>query len=116
MKFRVDAYSFGRIRIDGAEYTSDVLVFPGRVRDQWWRREGHSLCMEDLEDVLADPPELLVVGTGYYGNLQVPEETLAALRARGIEVKVCRTGDAVKELNRQQREFARIVAALHLTC
>lgn len=112
----VDAYSFGRIRIDGKEYESDVLVFPGRVRDGWWRREGHSLCMEDLAEVLADPPQLLLVGTGYYGNMKVPEKTLAALRARGIEVRVCPTGDAVAELNRLQREAARIVAALHLTC
>ncbi len=29
----IDAYSFGRIRIDGKDYDSDVLVFPGRVRD-----------------------------------------------------------------------------------
>lgn len=112
----VDAYSFGRIRIDGVDYTSDVLVFSSRVRDGWWRREGHNLCMEDLAEVLADPPQLLVVGTGYYGNMQVPEETLDALRGKGIEVKVCRTGDAVAELNRLQRKAARAVGALHLTC
>ena len=112
----VDAYSFGRIRIDGVDYTSDVLVFPQRVRDRWWRREGHSLCMEDLAEVLADPPQHLVVGSGCYGNMRVPEETLNALRARGIAVKVCITGDAVAELNRLQREAARVVGALHLTC
>lgn len=112
----VDAYSFGRIRIDGADYTTDVIVFPGRVRDRWWRREGHSLDLEDLSEVLTDPPKTLIVGTGYYGNMRVPQETLAALRARGIEVKVCRTADAVAELNRLQREAARVVAALHLTC
>ncbi len=112
----IDSYSFGRIRIDGVDYTSDVLVFSGRVRDRWWRREGHNLCMEDLVEVLADPPRLLVVGTGYYGNMRVPEETLAALRGQGIEVKVCPTGDAVAELNRLQREAARVVGALHLTC
>jgi hypothetical protein len=112
----VDAYSFGRIRIDGAEYTTDVIVFPGRVRDRWWRREGHSLELEDLSEVLADPPATLVVGTGYYGNMQVPQQTLDALRGRGIEVRVCRTGDAVKELNRLQQEAARVVAALHLSC
>lgn len=112
----IDAYSFGRIRIDGKDYASDVLVFAGRVRDHWWRREGHSLCMEDLAEVLADPPALLVVGTGYYGRMRVPEETLAALRGLGVEVKACSTGDAVAELNRLQREAARVVGALHLTC
>jgi hypothetical protein len=112
----VDAYSFGRIRIDGADYTSYVLVFPGGVCDGWSRREGHNLCVEDLVEVLEDPPRILVVGTGYDGNMKVPDETLAALRTRGIEVKVCRTADAVAELNRLQREAARVVGALHLAC
>jgi hypothetical protein len=112
----VEAYSFGRIRIDGAEYTSDVLVFPGWVRDRWWRREGHSLCLADLAEALAEKPGTLVIGTGYYGNMQVPKETLEALRARGIEVRIHRTGEAVEELNRLQREFARVIGALHLTC
>jgi len=112
----VDAYSFGRIRIGGTDYTSDVLVFPERVRDRWRRREGHDLCIEDLAEVLANPPALLVVGTGYHGNMRVSQETIAALRSRGIDVKVCCTGDAVQELNRLQREAARVVAALHLTC
>jgi hypothetical protein len=112
----VEAYSFGRIRIDGSEYTSDVLVFPERVRERWWRREGHNLCMEDLAEALAEKPATLVIGTGYYGNMQVPKETLEALRARGIEVRIHRTGEAVEELNRLQREFARVIGALHLTC
>jgi len=112
----VDAYSFGRIRIDGSEYRSDVLVFPGRVRERWWRREGHSLCMEDLAEALAEMPATLVIGTGYYGNMQVPRETLEELRERGIEVRIHRTGEAVEELNRLQREFARVIGALHLTC
>lgn len=111
---KIESYSFGRIRIEGRDYDSDVLVFPGRVR--WWRREGHSLCLEDLEEVLADPPQVLVVGTGYYGNLRVPEETRAALAARGIELRVATTGEALAELERLQRQAARVVAALHLTC
>ena len=112
----INAYSFGRINIDGTDYDADVVVFPDRVRDHWWRREGHSLCMEDLEAVVKESPQVLVLGTGYYGRMQVPQETLNELRARGIEVKIHRTSDAVAELNRLLQETARVVAALHLTC
>jgi hypothetical protein len=66
--------------------------------------------------VLAEKPELLVVGTEYYGRMQVPEETLDALRGAGIDVRVEKTSSAVEEYNRLQRECARIAAALHLTC
>ncbi len=112
----VDAYAFGRITINGQAFSKDVLVLPRGVLSPWWRKEGHSLDPEDLDDVLADPPETLVIGTGYYGKMDVPEKTLKALRAKGIEPRVARTSQAVEELNRLQRESVRVAAALHLTC
>jgi hypothetical protein len=112
----IDDYVFGRIRIGGRDYDADVIVYPDHVRAAWWRKEGHCLYPEDLAEVLADPPAALVVGTGHDGRMQVPAETLEALRARGIAVHVSRTREAVVEFNRLQREAARVVAALHLTC
>lgn len=113
---KVRDYAFGRIDIDGTVYTSDVIIYPERVQAHWWRKQGHSLSMDDLADVLRDPPQVLLIGTGYHGVMQVPPPTLEALRARGVEPRVMKTGEAVAELNRLQREAARIVAALHLTC
>jgi hypothetical protein len=112
----IDQYRFGHIDIKGHGYNFEVIIFPDRVQQRWWRKEGHRLAREDLETVLAEKPELLVVGTGYYGRMQVPEETLDALRGADIDVRVGKTGSAIEEFNRLQRESARIVAALHLTC
>jgi len=113
---KIRDYTFGRIDIDGTVYTSDVIVYPEHVQSHWRRQEGHSLSVDDLADVLRDPPQVLVIGTGHDGALQVPAETLAALRTRGIEPRVMKTGEAVAELNRLQREAARVAAVLHLTC
>ena len=35
-----------------------------RVVSNWWRRDGHSLVLEDLEEVLDELPERLIVGMG----------------------------------------------------
>jgi hypothetical protein len=48
---RLEDYSFGRIVVDGDEHTRDLIVLPDRVVANWWRREGHSLVIEDLEQV-----------------------------------------------------------------
>jgi hypothetical protein len=112
----IDQYRFGHIDIEGRGHNADVIIFPDHVQRRWWRQEGHRLAREDLVTVLAEKPELLVVGNGYYGRMQVPEETLDVLRGAGIDVKVDKTSSAVEEFNRLQRECARIVAALHLTC
>jgi hypothetical protein len=113
----VTDYAFGRITIDGQVYAKDVIVLPdGGVHSPWWRRQGHRLNPEDLDEVLADPPQALVIGTGYYGNMAVPEATLQVLRERGIQPHVARTADAVAELERLQQTSSRIAAAFHLTC
>jgi len=112
----IDHYTFGRIGVSGREYDADIIIFPNHVQERWWRRQGHRLAQEDLETVIANAPQLLVIGTGYYGRMQVPEETLATLQAEGIEVRVSKTSEAIAEFNRLQRDCARIVAALYLTC
>ncbi len=116
MDMIIEEYSFGRIRVAGKVYTSDVIVYPDRVDSSWWRADGHCLVPEDLADILLDPPAVLVIGTGYFGRMAVPDETLADLRGRGIHALAARTKDAVEEFNRLQRQRARVVAALHLTC
>jgi len=112
----IDDYSFGHIRIDGKDYTSDVIIYPDRVNPQWWRKEGHRLDLEDLSEVITAAPQVLVIGTGYFGRMKVPQATLDAMHAQNIKTHVRRTREAVEEFNRLQREAASVVAALHLTC
>lgn len=90
--------------------------FSNCIEEKWRRQTGHRLYRDDLQTVLADKPDMLVIGTGCYGRMKVPQETLAALSQAGIPVRLAKTGDAVSEFNRLQQEYARIVAALHLTC
>jgi hypothetical protein len=109
----IDGYSFGRVTIDGREETHDVIVLPERVVRDWWRKEGHGLVLEDLEEVLDDLPERLVVGTGAYGRMRPDPGALETLRARGVDVEVLPTADAVQRY--AQLDPKMTAAALHLT-
>jgi hypothetical protein len=111
---RIDGYSFGRVLVDGEEHTSDVIVLPNRVVGGWWRREGHALVLEDLDEVLHELPERLVIGTGAYGQMRPDGEALEELRQRGVEVEELPTGKAVERF--ATLDPARTAAALHLTC
>jgi len=112
---RITHYSFGRITVDGRTFTSDVVIYPDGVDSSWWRKEGHRLQPVDLEEALKARPEVLVIGTGSSGVMEVPGETLDFLRARGVEARVARTPEAVEIFNRMPAA-RRAVAALHLTC
>jgi hypothetical protein len=111
----IDGYDFGRISVDGKEYRCDVIVFPERVVDSWWRKEGHRLCLDDLQEALAWRPEALVIGQGQPGLMKVPPALIEELRRRGIEVFAAPTEKAVAEYNRLCGS-KKTVAALHLTC
>jgi hypothetical protein len=111
----IDDYVFGRIVIDGKAYTSDVIVYPDRVHSSWWRKEGHYLQEEDLVDIVAADPEVVIIGTGNSGVMRVPQKTVAFLESKGIRVLVEKTGEAVKTFNEQQG-IGTVVGAFHLTC
>lgn len=111
---QIDEYRFGHINIDGEEHDKDVIILPGRVVSNWWRKDGHSLVLEDLEEVMDELPRRLVIGTGAYGRMQPDPKTIEALEERGIDVEVLQTEDAVRRYGEfDGREAA---AALHLTC
>jgi hypothetical protein len=107
-------YSFGRVTVDGSEQTRDLIVLPDQVVTDWWRREGHSLALEDVDEVLDELPEQLILGTGAYGRLHPDPEVIAELERRGVAVECLRTDEAVRRYGACDER--RTAAALHLTC
>jgi hypothetical protein len=107
-------YSFGSLIVDGEEHTRDLIVLPHRVVPDWWRREGHSLAIEDLDQVIDDLPDRLILGCGAHGRLEPPQAVLEQLRARGVEVEAMPTAEAVRRYGELDPEHT--AAALHLTC
>ena len=112
---KIASYRFGQVEIEGKAYRSDLIIYPDRIDDHWWRKEGHSLQVEDLAGVVAAQPEVLVVGTGRFGMMRIPQETRDYLSSLGIELIAEDTDRACRTLDRLAPE-RRVVAALHLTC
>jgi len=111
----IDSYNFGQITINGENHTSDVTIFPDSVKDNWQRKKSHELSLEDIAEVLAQNPEVLIVGTGAYGLVKVLPEVEPATEAQGIKLVAEPTGEACCRYNQLCRS-QKVVAALHLTC
>lgn len=109
----IEVYEFGKIVVNGKTYTSDILIFDKEVRENWWRKEGHKLSLEDLREVLEFKPEVLIIGTGYHGKMVVPKEVKNFIEDMGIRTIVLPTEEAVKVFNETK---AKKVGAFHLTC
>ena len=111
----IESHGFGYIVIGGQRYSSDVIIYPDRVESNWRRKAGHRLALEDLGQVLEQDVRTLVVGTGYYGLVTVPSQTLDAVESAGFKVIVQRTTQACETYNRLVEKDP-VIAALHLAC
>jgi len=112
---RIDSYRFGRIVIDGEAHTKDVIILPDRIVPRWWRREGHTLHLADLDEVIAAKPSVLIVGKGAFGRMRVGNDVLQGLKESGIELIELNSKEACQRYN-ELRERRNVAAALHLSC
>lgn len=113
---KIESCSFGKIRIDGKDYTRDVVIYPDRVDHTWWRKEGHRLQREDIEKILKAGPQTLVVGTGQDDRMKIDKEVESLLKESGIELRSATTPEACKIHNNLLKEKRAVITALHLTC
>ena len=111
----IESYSFGRMTVDGEQYTSDLILFPDKIVSNWWRVSGHKLCLQDLEKVIKEKPEILIIGTGAMGAMKVKEEVKLVAQHEGITLIIEKTGKAAQVYNNHSPD-KKVIGAFHLTC
>jgi hypothetical protein len=112
---KIEKYTFGEMVIDGRSYTNDLKIICDMIIPDWWRNEGHSLCLDDISDILDAKPKTFVIGCGYSGILEVPHALKDNLLARGINIIDLPTEQAVNIFN-DTPDFSAAAFAFHLTC
>ncbi|MBC8525696.1 MAG: hypothetical protein H8D22_02320 [Candidatus Cloacimonetes bacterium] len=113
---KIDKYQFGKINIEGKDYTHDVIIFPVYVESNWWRLQSHLLTIEDIEKIVSEKPDILFIGTGKFGLMKVAKEVIEYCKNNQIEIIIDKTENIVRKFNKHLDSKKRIVAALHLTC
>lgn len=125
---RIDKVEWGKIEVNGQEFRQ-VLIVGNKV----WERESEKLQqlfdtshkIGDWEEELlfSGKPEIIIIGNGFDGVLEVSEKFKARLAARqvqssklGIELKILKTPPAVGEYNRLIGEGKKVNALIHTTC
>jgi hypothetical protein len=111
----IDSYSFGKITIGSKSYTSDIILFPDRIISSWWRKEGHNLCLDDLEEIPFEDYDVFIVGTGFFGAMKVNKDVKSFMEENEVELFVEKTKDAVRRYNTMSPQI-KTVGAFHLTC
>ena len=111
----IESYKFGQMTINKKIYHSDLIIFKDHIDDQWWRKEGHNLHLDDIREMINEKPESIIIGTGFYGLMKVPPEIKEYLESVGIKLIVKKTKDSCDDYNILHQN-KKVTAAFHLTC
>jgi len=110
---QIESVKFGEIRIDGKDYYSDVVV--------WWDGKielipkAHQFGMNELLNLLKKKPEMLVVGTGIEGCVEILEEVTQEMENRELMLFVENSRNALEIFNGLVSEGKKVVAFIHVT-
>lgn len=112
---KIEEFKFGAFRIDGRQYLDDIKIINGKVR-YWQTREGHLLKLKDIQDLFEGNPEIIIIGTGASGFLQVSPEIKDEIMKKRITLFVEKTELACKRFNDLIAKEKKVNAILHATC
>ncbi len=117
----IDSTQFGEVIIDGVKY-HEVLIIGDTVkkRDTEKLKElfdtTHIIGDWEVQELLKENPQIVIVGTGQNGAMEVDENFSNEMNKEGIEVIIAETPKAILIYNDQVKLGKRVNALIHTTC
>ncbi|MEM7501447.1 MAG: MTH938/NDUFAF3 family protein [Pseudomonadota bacterium] len=103
----------GQLVIGDREIDSTVALTTRGVVDDWQETPLTALSVDGLSDILADRPDVIIIGYGWT-SARPPNELTFALARRGIGLEVMDTPAACRTFNILLAEDRRPAALLYL--
>ncbi len=76
----------------------------------------HTVTPQDLTDILQEKPEVIIIGTGTSGLVNVEEKAKRAIQESNIHLLIEKTPEACKYFNILKQQNKKVAAILHATC
>lgn len=112
----ITEFSFGRIVVEGQIYHQDIKIVKGKLVPDWWRQSGHSVEIEDVQDILDSESEFLVIGKGQPGYMKITDALRGLLKKNNIQLIEEPTRQAIRIFNRLYKEGNPVAGGFHVGC
>ncbi|MCD6558038.1 MAG: hypothetical protein J7K31_03355 [Candidatus Aenigmarchaeota archaeon] len=113
MKPVIQKIEFGNVIINGKRYGCDILITPDDVRET---EKTHKLDTHILEDAILGEPEIVIIGIGFNGLVNVPDEVKTMIKNAGADLVIKKTPEALKDFQALLKQGKKVVAWIHTTC
>jgi len=117
----INSTEFGNVVIDDKKY-NQVLIIGDSVMERDYNKleelfnTSHKIGDWEVEELLKENPEIIIIGTGQNGAMEVDKETLKKVSAGNIEVITDETPKAIEIYNQKIKQGKRINVLIHTTC
>jgi len=105
----VTAYGQGFIEINRVRYTTPLLLWPERL-EAWTAPMLELFSKNDLLDLVAQGPEVILIGTGASVYFQL----FPLLKEQDVGIEIMTTAAALHTFNFLMAEGRQVLAALYL--
>ncbi|MBW3021874.1 Mth938-like domain-containing protein [Candidatus Woesearchaeota archaeon] len=78
--------------------------------------DNHIITKDDFVPLVEAKPEVIIIGTGASGVVQVSNEIIEFIESFKIKLIIKKTTDACDEYNRLIKRGVKVCALLHNTC
>ncbi len=102
--------------VSGNTFTSDIKIINGEVSPKWWRKSGHSVCIDDVSDLLQAKPKVFIIGKGKPGFMKADKQLRSQLQYLKVELIEEPTAQAIEIFNQLMEKSESVAAGFHLTC
>lgn len=111
----IEDYSFGKMSVKTKNYVKDLIILGDEIFCPWIRAEGHRLSISDVSKVVDYKPEVLVIGTGFFGMMKVDKDLINYFKETHCRVFVLNSKEAASKFNEMSKDN-KTAAVFHLTC
>ena len=122
----IEEVSWGRFVINGQEHFKqedgsivgagkDIFLLGTRLQP-WHERKGHLLTIQMVRRAAEAPVQTVIIGNGFYGALEVPEEVMQFLEKSGKRVYIEKTPQACALFNKLHSQGEKVALLAHGTC
>jgi len=112
----INSTKFGSIMVGNKKYDNDVFVSYRDTVKEGETNSRHLISKKELDLLLADKPDVIVLGTGQEGCMKISPDSSELAKNRGIEIVESKTPDAIKKFNHLYASGRKVVGYMHVTC
>ncbi|NCQ02823.1 hypothetical protein AUJ30_00425 [Candidatus Wolfebacteria bacterium CG1_02_39_135] len=117
----INSTKFGEIMIDGKKY-QQVLIVGDSVSERDSQRleklfnTTHKIAEWEIDSLFQKNPEIILIGTGQDGMLEVSKDLLEKVKKANIELITDFTPKIVEIYNEKNKAGKQVNALIHTTC